>query len=153
MTADMSRLCDVCRIHEDAAAVQDFEIARDDQWVVRHHAHPSPLVGWTFLCTRRHVQGIADLNDTETAEFGRRMRETSAAVRRITGCDRVYAVAFGQGAPHLHVHLIPRFDADAETKAWAVADHYRAVERGERPAADPGRVRLFVTHMRQELLR
>jgi diadenosine tetraphosphate (Ap4A) HIT family hydrolase len=148
----MTPMCDVCRIHEDSVARQELEIVRDDRWVVRHHAQPSPLVGWTFLCTHRHVQGMADLNDLEAAEFGHRMRETCAAVRQITGCDRVYAVAFGQGAPHLHVHLIPRFDADPQTRAWEVADHYRAVERGERPAADPGRVRQFVAHMRQELL-
>ena len=30
------------------------------------------------------------------------------------------------GAPHLHLHLIPRHISDPLTAAWSVADHYRA---------------------------
>ena len=118
---------------------------------MRHHPLPSPLVGWTFLCAVRHVQGPADFTDAEADGFGRAMRAVSAAVRSITGCDRVYAIAFGQGAPHLHVHLIPRFDVEEGTRAWNVADWYRAVERGERAAADPAAVAEFVRRLRSTL--
>jgi diadenosine tetraphosphate (Ap4A) HIT family hydrolase len=110
-------------------------------------------VGWTFLCSTRHVQGAADLDDREAATLGPALRAVSRAVRDLTGCDRVYAIAFGQGAPHLHVHLIPRFDGEEGTRAWNVADWYRAVERGERPAADPGEVARFVDAMRERLRR
>jgi diadenosine tetraphosphate (Ap4A) HIT family hydrolase len=48
----------------------------------------------------------------------------------VTGCDRVYAIAFGEGARHLHLHLIPRFQADQRSAAWSVADLYRDVETG-----------------------
>jgi diadenosine tetraphosphate (Ap4A) HIT family hydrolase len=97
------------------------------------------------------VQGPADFTDTEADGFGRAMRSVSAAVRSITGCDRVYAIAFGQCAPHLHLHLVPRFDAEEGTRAWNVADWYRAVERGERPAADPAAVADFVRRLRSTL--
>ncbi|MFO0963302.1 MAG: hypothetical protein U0625_10420 [Phycisphaerales bacterium] len=145
--------CEVCRIHDAAAPgyAQRFaplEAWRGPRWIVRHHLHPAPLVGWTFLCAARHVQGPADFNDAEAAGFGRALRTASQAVRALTGCDRVYAIAFGQGAPHLHVHLIPRFDAHEPTRAWAVADWYRAVERGEVPAADPAAVADFVARLR-----
>jgi diadenosine tetraphosphate (Ap4A) HIT family hydrolase len=65
-------------------------------------------------------------------------------VQRLSGCGRVYAIAFGEGAQHLHLHLIPRHLDDPATAAWSVADHYRAVACGERPAADPRRVRELV---------
>jgi len=143
--------CDICRIHGDAARFGDLECHRGAHWLVRHHPLPSPLVGWTFLCAVRHVQGPADFTDAEADDFGRAMRAVSSAVRSITGCDRVYAIAFGQGAPHLHVHLIPRFDAEEGTRAWNVADWYRAVERGERPAADPAAVADFVRQLRSAL--
>jgi len=143
--------CDICRIHGDAARFGDLECHRGAHWLVRHHPLPSPLVGWTFLCAVRHVQGPADFTDAEADGFGRAMRAVSSAVRSITGCDRVYAIAFGQGAPHLHVHLVPRFDAEEGTRAWNVADWYRAVERGERPAADPAAVADFVRQLRSAL--
>jgi diadenosine tetraphosphate (Ap4A) HIT family hydrolase len=141
--------CDVCRIHADDALRSGFECFRGPTWIVRHHAEPAPIAGWAFLCAARHVQGPADFSDAEAASFGHALRAASRAVRAATGCDRVYAIAFGQGAPHLHVHLIPRFDAEPATAAWNVADWYRAVERGERPAADPAAVADFVRRMRK----
>jgi diadenosine tetraphosphate (Ap4A) HIT family hydrolase len=118
---------------------------------VRHHLLPAPIAGWAFLCAVRHVQGPADLDDAEADGFGRALRAASRAVRAATGCDRVYAIAFGQGAPHLHVHLVPRFDAEPASAAWKVADWYRAVERGERAPADPARVHDAVARLRASL--
>ena len=142
--------CDVCRIHSDAALADAFGCHRGPLWVVRHHPNPAPIAGWSFLCSVRHVQGPADLDDAEAASFGKALREASRSVRRVTGCDRVYAIAFGQGAPHLHVHLVPRFDAERGTAAWSVADWYRAVERGDRAAADPADVARVVAALRVE---
>jgi diadenosine tetraphosphate (Ap4A) HIT family hydrolase len=65
-------------------------------------------------------------------------------VQQITGCDRVYAIAFGEGAPHLHLHLIPRFADDPATSAWLVADHYRAVQACQREAAPAAQVQEIV---------
>ena len=50
---------------------------------------------------------------------------------------------------HLHLHLIPRFIEDSRTPAWSVADHYRAVEQGERAAAPPDAVQDMVKRARQ----
>lgn len=109
--------CEVCGIHDASAPgyAQRFaplEAWRGPRWIVRHHLHPAPLVGWTFLCAARHVQGAADFDDGEAEVFGGALRTVSRAVRALSGCDRVYAIAFGQGAPHLHVHLIPRYTGD-----------------------------------------
>jgi diadenosine tetraphosphate (Ap4A) HIT family hydrolase len=54
------------------------------------------------------------------------VRHASQLVQQITGCERVYAIAFGEGAPHLHLHLIPRHVSNPLTAAWSVADLYRA---------------------------
>ena len=163
--------CDICRIHASAADASVDELAgnaplapvsgasdfaalechRGPHWIVRHHPLPSPLVGWTCLCAVRHVQGPADFHDAEADEFGRALRTVSRAIREVTGCDRVYAIAFGQGAPHLHMHLIPRFDSVEATRAWQIADWYRAVERGEHAPADPAAVADFVASMRDIL--
>lgn len=89
-----------------------------------------------LLCARRHVQGPANLEEDEAREFGLALRDASRAVQQATAADRVYAIAFGEGSPHVHVHLIPRFVSQPGTAAWKVADWYRAVERGEIPAAD-----------------
>ena len=141
--------CPICRIHDDPAARGAYEIGRGSLWLLRHHPDPAPLVGWLLLDSLRHVAGPADFNDQEAASWGLAVRYASALLKEQTGCDRVYAIAFGEGAPHLHLHLIPRFAADPASAAWSVADLYRAVVAGERPAADPARVRELVAAARE----
>lgn len=143
--------CPICRLHGDAAAMAALEIVRSDLWLLRHHPHPAPLAGWLLLDARRHLGGPLAFTDREAAGWGRAVRAASQLVQRLTGCDRVYAIAFGEGAPHLHLHLIPRFGGDPDSSAWRVADLYRAVERGERPAADPVAVAALVARGRQLL--
>ncbi len=114
--------------------------------------HPAPLVGWLQLISRRHVQGPAHFDPSEAAEFGIALQEASAALERSSGALRVYAIAFGEGSPHLHVHLVPRYGDRPETAAWKVADWYRAVERGAIEAAMPERVASLNELVRHALL-
>ena len=143
--------CGVCRLHADAEQRQALEIGRLGPWLLRHHPLPSPLLGWLLLDSLRHVGGPADFNAAEAASFGPMLQRASALVRELSGCDRVYAIAFGEGARHLHLHLIPRHGDDPATEAWRVADLYRAVVAGERPAADPGAVADLVERARQRV--
>jgi diadenosine tetraphosphate (Ap4A) HIT family hydrolase len=143
--------CAICQIHGAISARSSHEIGRGDLWVLRHHPDPSPLPGWLLLDSRRHLGGPADFNPEEAAAWGVAVQHASALVRELTGCDRVYAIAFGEGASHLHLHLIPRFASDPATAAWSVADHYRAVIAGERAAAEPGDVAELVAQARQRV--
>ena len=143
--------CAICRIHADVALASALEIARSDQWLLRHHPLPAPLAGWLLLDARRHLAGPLGFTDQEAASWGLAVRAASQLVQRLSGCDRVYAIAFGEGAPHLHLHLIPRFAAEPASKAWSVADLYRAVERGGRAPADPLAVAALVAEGRKLL--
>ena len=89
-----------------------------------------------------------DFTVAEASDWGSAVRDASALVKQITGCERVYAIAFGEGAQHLHLHLIPRHLNDQASKAWAVADLYRAMDRGDRAAADPDAVAAMVQRCR-----
>lgn len=141
--------CAICRLHRDPEPVAAFEIARSELWLLRHHPSPAPLPGWLLLDARRHLGGPLAFNDLEAAAWGLAVRAASQLLQRLTGCDRVYAIAFGEGAPHLHLHLIPRFAGEPASAAWKVADLYRAVERGERSAAAPEAVAALVARGRQ----
>jgi len=117
-------------------------------FLLRHHPHPSPLLGWLLLDARRHLGGAADFQAPEAAAFGPVLQRASALVRELTGCQRVYALAFGEGARHLHMHLVPRHGADPASEAWRVADLYRAVASGERPPAAAAAVGRLVAQAR-----
>lgn len=144
-----------CPICAEIAVPSDPEglvVVTAERWIVRHHLLPAPLVGWCQLVSRRHVQGPATLDDEEAAEFGPALREVSRAIERRRGVLRVYAIAFGEGAPHLHAHLVPRYESRPEMAAWGVADLYRDVVAARLPAADPAEVARAVEEIRADLL-
>jgi diadenosine tetraphosphate (Ap4A) HIT family hydrolase len=136
--------CSVCLLHHNADARARYEIGRTPLWILRHHPDPAPLEGWLLLDARRHLGGPIKFNAEEAVAWGSAVQQASQLVQQISGCDRVYAIAFGEGARHLHLHLIPRFDNQLNTEAWRVADLYRAVVAGQRPAAEPQRVAALV---------
>ncbi|MCS5691526.1 diadenosine tetraphosphate hydrolase [Cyanobium sp. FGCU-6] len=140
--------CGVCRIHAGAAGAEQ-QIHRGGVWLLRHHPLPAPLPGWLVLDSLRHVGGAIDFDATECADLGPMLQRSSALVRDLTGCERVYAIAFGEGARHFHLHLIPRHGADAATESWGVADLYRQVAGGGRTAADPELVAQLVARARE----
>ncbi|MBM5808754.1 MAG: diadenosine tetraphosphate hydrolase [Cyanobacteria bacterium M_surface_9_m1_291] len=141
--------CGVCTLHNALEACQHYEISRSALWILRHHPDPAPLVGWLLLDARRHSAGPVDFTAEEAAAWGPAVQRASQLVLQLTGCDRVYAIAFGEGARHLHLHLIPRFGSEPASEAWKVADLYRAVQAGDRPAATPEAVQILVEKARQ----
>ena len=173
---DSSLDCAICRLHgglpppstaaAEPAAAASWSAAEDSlegpesgglligrcgSFLLRHHPLPSPLLGWLLLDARRHVGGPADFNPAEAAGFGAALQQASALVRELTGCERVYALAFGEGARHLHMHLVPRQAGDPATEAWRVADLYREVVAGVRPAVEAAAVRELVERARRAM--
>jgi diadenosine tetraphosphate (Ap4A) HIT family hydrolase len=140
--------CGVCRLHGDREARERWEIGRHGHWLLRHHPDPTPLAGWLILDAVRHLGGPIDFSPDEARKWGVAVQAASRLVRNLTLCDRVYALHFGEGARHLHLHLIPRHGGEASSEAWAVADLYRAVAEGRRPPADPGDVAALVRQAR-----
>lgn len=145
----MTETCAICRLHQDPLSRERYEISRSELWLIRHHPDPAPLPGWLLLDSMRHCSGPLDFKLSEAQSWGGAVRDASRLVQQITGCDRVYAIAFGEGAPHLHLHLIPRFADDPATSAWSVADHYRAVQRGQNKAASAAQVQEMVALARR----
>jgi diadenosine tetraphosphate (Ap4A) HIT family hydrolase len=140
--------CPICALHSSTPDRARYEIARGSLWLLRHHPDPSPLAGWLLLDARRHLEGPLGFSAEEASGWGGAVQAASQLVQQLTGCERVYAIAFGEGAHHLHLHLIPRHLPDPASCAWSVADLYRAVERSERPAADPQAVAELVQRAR-----
>ena len=67
--------------------------------------------------------------------MGEHVQRVSAAIRAVTGCQRVYLLAFAEAHRQVHLHLVPRHEVEDATKAWALADLYRAVASGARAPA------------------
>jgi len=139
--------CDLCDLHGSGEAHRKYDINRHSHWILRHHPDPSPLADWLLLDARRHMGGPLEFTSEESSTWGAVGQQASRLVQQLTGCDRVYAIAFGEGARHLH--LIPRFGSEPASEAWKVVDLYRAVTAGSQPAAKTEAVAQFVERARQ----
>ena len=99
-------------------------------WFLKPHAAPCPVAGWCVLELSRPCATLDALTPAESRVMGDHIRKVSAAIRLVTGCARVYLLAFAEAHRQVHVHLVPRHEADEATKAWALADLYRCVGSG-----------------------
>ena len=71
---------------------------------------------WLVLVPRR--AGVVEIIDLDEADRGRLMAEiaqVSAALKRLTTCDKLNVAAIGNIVPQLHVHVVARRTGDA---AW-----------------------------------
>jgi diadenosine tetraphosphate (Ap4A) HIT family hydrolase len=101
---------------------------------MKPHAAPCPVAGWCVLEVARPVATLDALDEEEARWMGVHLARISRAIRRVTGCERVYVLSFAEVHRQVHLHLVPRHCEDPATTGWAVADHYRAVQQGSSPA-------------------
>ena len=142
--------CAICQLHADPPLERVMRFI-DRSFGFCVITLTSSSCGRLLLDSRRHCSGPLDFSEAEASEWGSAVRDASRLVKQITGCDRVYAIAFGEGAQHLHLHLIPRHLDEPATKAWAVADLYREMTSGNRAAADSAVVASLVERCRSLL--
>ena len=78
---ERSEHCGICELHSDVEHLREVEIWRSRHWLLRHHPHPSPLLGWCLLDARRHLAGAIDFLGDEAAEWGTVVQQASKLVQ------------------------------------------------------------------------
>jgi diadenosine tetraphosphate (Ap4A) HIT family hydrolase len=68
--------------------------------------------GYTFFAARRCVREVYDLPSDERAAHLFEMTEVARALDRVFQPRKMNYEALGNGVPHLHWHLIPRYESD-----------------------------------------
>ncbi len=140
MTADDDIAdCFVCRKHRDLGSLMPGgPVGEDDLVLVTHIVTPRALgregttayLGHLFVEPRRHAPGLADLTDAEARAVGWWCSRASKALRAVAGAEHVYAAVIGDGVPHLHVHLKPRYPGTPREFWWNRLDEWPDARRG-----------------------
>jgi len=87
-------------------ALMRTEVWSDDLWRLTS-SQASEVAGFSYLEPRRHITDITELDGDEAASLGETIAAASKAIKEATGADLVYVYVFGDGVPHLHIHLAP----------------------------------------------
>jgi len=69
--------------------------------------------GYCRVIWNSHVREMTDLSNTQRAHCMRVVFAVEAALRHALAPDKINLASFGNMAPHLHWHVIPRFTDDA----------------------------------------
>ena len=62
--------CLACQLNNDPSSVPGGRIKNYNHWLLEHIIEPIPVKGWLILKTKRHAEGITDLNTDEAKELG-----------------------------------------------------------------------------------
>ena len=104
--------CPMCR-----GAAADEELERIEVWQDAHWrltvSLSSEVAGFAYLEPKRHIRYITELDGPEAATFGPALARSTNALKEAAGAEVVYVYIFGDGVPHLHLHLAPHRSGDA----------------------------------------
>lgn len=100
--------CDYCATY---AAPADA-ILLSDHWAVIHGPGESTRPGGLKIVACRHFVDFHEMDDAEAASFGPLLRRLDAAVRAVTGAERVHLVSTRDRVAHFHAWLYPRLATD-----------------------------------------
>jgi diadenosine tetraphosphate (Ap4A) HIT family hydrolase len=86
----------------------------EDALVVASHAYnpdrgEKPYLGHLIVETRRHASQFSDLTEEEAQAVGALVSRLARILRDAEGAEHVYVVFWGDGTPHFHIHLLPRY--------------------------------------------
>lgn len=80
--------------------------------------------GYCILVARSHATELFHLDLTERHAFLEEMNRLAAAIARVVQPRKMNCELLGNQVPHLHWHLFPRFQADADhlKPVWVALD-------------------------------
>ncbi|MBI2256822.1 MAG: hypothetical protein HYU58_19530 [Proteobacteria bacterium] len=98
-------------------AAADDELERIEVWQDAHWrltvSLSSEIAGFAYLEPKRHIRYLHELGGDEALSFGSVLARCMQALKDAAGAELVYLYVFGDGIPHLHVHLAPHRAGDA----------------------------------------
>lgn len=127
--------CLICRKHRGHRPPPGGTIYEDGLIYAGHayvdEALGTAYLGYLLLETRRHVPGLAELNESEAQSIGSWVARLSRALKAVVGAEHVYLFVLGHHVDHLHLHLVPRYPGTPR-EYWGVrVDEWPGAPRGD----------------------
>ena len=105
--------CLICRKHRGEVDAPGGLLYEDDLIAASHSlimdGETESYLGILFIEPKRHIPGVADLNDEEAKRAGLLVSRLGRALKATEGAEHVYLFVLGHHVPHLHIWLVPRY--------------------------------------------
>lgn len=119
----MSDDCFICRKQRGEVTIPGGAIYEDDLIYVGHaqirDGQATTYLGYLMVEPKRHAPRLFDLTDEEAQAIGLMIARLSRALRDSEHAEHVYVFVIGDGVPHVHFHVVPRYP-QAPREFWGV---------------------------------
>lgn len=126
--------CPFCEIVQNKDP-ETREVYRDDGAVAFFPTEPATL-GHTLLVPCIHVPDVWSLPEEIAAHLGVVTVRLAAAIKEAVSPEGLNVIqsngaAATQTVPHLHIHLVPRWDGDAVGRIWPPETKYSEEQKDD----------------------
>ena len=124
----------MCRKHVGEISIPGGAVYEDELVYAGHAAIPkgqtSSYLGSLMVEPKRHISGLADLNDDESQKVGLLIARLSRALTTSEGAEYVYMFVLGHAVPHLHIWVVPRYPGTPREYWGLRVDEWPGAPRG-----------------------
>lgn len=99
----------------------DTLVARYDHWLVLLRP-AQPTLGSLVLASTSEATRFSDLAPEAFAELGTVVRGVETALRNAVAYDKINYMMLMMVDPHVHWHVIPRYEGQREAEGISIAD-------------------------------
>ena len=100
--------CPVCN-GEPAPNGQNCIVVSDKVWICGEYPGQGRLFGKMYVMPRNHAFHFEDMPSGEMIGFMCEVQRVGAALRKVTGAEKINYEMHANSGAHLHIHLFPRF--------------------------------------------
>lgn len=142
--------CFVCDKHAGRVDVPGGAIYQDELLYASHGIIPEgksrAYLGTLFVEPKRHLSGIAELDDREAQQLGLLTTRLARALKQSERAEHVYVFVLGHHVDHLHVWLVPRYPG-TPPEYWPM----RLAEWPDAPKGDAAQIAALSARVRAQL--
>ena len=101
--------CPICEAHR-----KETPLLNGQFWLVRSAPTDKNLPGYWMLEAKDHIESWADVPPQAYMEYGMLLGQAIVELQQQYKPRKIYQVAIGEKVAHLHLHLVPHYDANVK---------------------------------------
>ena len=86
------------------------EMKASTLYLFKDQAHKGRCV----LALKDHKKELCECTDQERTDYMEDLARASGAVKELWGCTKLNLASFGDANPHLHFHIVPKYEGGFE---------------------------------------
>jgi len=113
--------CPECEVLAGRREAPGGILADDGEFAVHCVLGGSPLEGWCVIVPKIHAVSLDALSTEQLARVMPFAAKITKAQRERLGAGKSYVALFAERVPHVHFHVIPRFESTPDRLRGAAA--------------------------------